>query len=95
MICVLFTVFDPKPKCRFLLSFTKDHPFLLIEESMGKKAKKSTKQAWKKSEAAKEYEEVIKTVKEDEGMANEASDKLFFIDTTGLIWIMPKSYFRV
>ena len=43
--------------------FTKDHPFLLIVESMGKKAKKSTKQAWKKSEAAKEYEEAIKTVK--------------------------------
>ena len=50
---------------------------------MGKKAKKSTKQAWKKSEAAKEYEDTLQTVKEDERIANEASDKLFFIDTTG------------
>ena len=67
--------------------FTKDHPFLLIVESMGKKAKKSTKKAWKKSEAAKEYEEALKTVKEDERIANEASDKLFFVDTTGFCWI--------
>ena len=54
---------------------------------MGKKAKKSTKQAWKKSEAAKEYEDTLQTVKEDERIANEASDKLFFIDTTGFCQI--------
>ena len=50
---------------------------------MGKKARKSTKQAWKKSQAAREYEDSMKVVKDGEKMEKEASENLFFIDTNG------------
>lgn len=67
--------------------FTKDHPFLLIVESMGKKARRVPNKHGEVRKPAKEYEEALKTVKEDERIANEASDKLFFVDTTGFCWI--------
>lgn len=50
---------------------------------MGKKVKKNSRQAWKKSEAAKEFEEAMVQVKEQERMENMASDSLFYIDTNG------------
>lgn len=50
---------------------------------MGKKARKSTKQAWKKSQAAREYEDSMKVVKDGEKVEKEASENLFFIDTNG------------
>lgn len=56
---------------------------LVTEQQMGKKAKKSTKQAWKKSQAAQEYEESMKVVKDGEKLTQEASENLFYIDTNG------------
>ena len=54
---------------------------------MGKKAKKNTRQAWKKSEAAKEFEEAMVQVKEQERMEQMASENLFYIDTNGMLFL--------
>ena len=50
---------------------------------MGKKAKKNSKQAWKKSEAAKEYEKNMKELSEAQQMQNKPDSSLFFEDKTG------------
>ena len=54
---------------------------------MGKKAKKNTRQAWKKSEAAKEFEEAMVQVKEQERVEQMASESLFYIDTNGIVFL--------
>lgn len=53
---------------------------------MGKKAKKNSKQAWKKSEAAKEYEKSMKELSEVQQMQNKPDDSLFFEDKTGTFY---------
>ena len=50
---------------------------------MGKKAKKSSRQAWKKSEVAKEYEEKMKEIREEERIKDMADSTLFFEDKEG------------
>ena len=51
---------------------------------MGKKAKKNSKQAWKKSEAAKEYENSMKELSEVQQLQNKSNESLFFEDKTGM-----------
>ena len=50
---------------------------------MGKKLKKNSRQAWKKSEVAKEYEETMKEIREEERLQSVADSSLFFEDKTG------------
>ena len=50
---------------------------------MGKKLKKNSKQAWKKSEVAQEYEDKMKIVREEERIQNIADSSLFYEDTAG------------
>ena len=45
---------------------------------MGKKVKKNSKQAWKKSEAAKEYENSMKELSEVQQLQNKSNESLFF-----------------
>ena len=50
---------------------------------MGKKQKKRSIKAWKKSETAKEYEQVMEQVRESETLANKDDSAIFFEDKTG------------
>lgn len=52
---------------------------------MGKKLKKNSRQAWKKSEVAKEYEDKMKEIREEERIQNTADSALFFEDKTGIM----------
>ena len=82
-----YWLFVDRPKRRFSvfsLFSHQNHLLWRLFSSMGKKAKKNTRQAWKKSEAAKEYEEAMVQVKEQERMEQMASENLFYIDTNGI-----------
>ena len=50
---------------------------------MGRKPKKSTKNAWKKSEAAKEFEDTMTKVKQEAMVSSKKDNELFVIDTQG------------
>lgn len=50
---------------------------------MGRKEKKYSVKAWKKSEAAKEYEDTMQKLKESEALSKLDDNAIFFEDTTG------------
>lgn len=50
---------------------------------MGRKQKKNSVKSWKKSEAAKEYEDTMQKIKESEAISKLDDSAIFYEDTTG------------
>lgn len=69
----------------FVLFDSFDHSPVEVIQQMGKKLKKNSRQAWKKSEVAKEYEDKMKEIREEERIQNTADSALFFEDKTGIM----------
>lgn len=56
---------------------------------MGRKQKKNSVKSWKKSEAAKEYEDTMQKIKESEAISKLDDSAIFYEDTTGRV-LFPK-----